>query len=104
MSDEPVDVPAEGVIDYYHFVVDPGWTEDKWIMAAEAKPGSLETVHHILVFVAPPGAGSGRATGRVANGDRLGQCRGRAVRDGANAVASAAATERRGGGGGEGAA
>ena len=28
-------------------------------MAAEAKPGSLETVHHILVFVQPPGSGGG---------------------------------------------
>jgi hypothetical protein len=54
MRDEPVKVAAEGVIDYYHFVVDPGWKEDKWIKAAEARPGSLETVHHILVFVAPP--------------------------------------------------
>jgi hypothetical protein len=54
MRDEPVDVPAEGVIDYYHFLVDPGWTEDKWIIGAEAKPSSLETVHHILVVVAPP--------------------------------------------------
>lgn len=53
-TQEPVDVPAEGVIDYHHYVVDPGWTEDKWIMAAEAKPGSIETVHHILVFVIPP--------------------------------------------------
>ena len=59
IGEEPVDVPAEGVIDYYHFVVDPGWTEDKWIMAAEAKPGSLETVHHILVFVQPPNSGGG---------------------------------------------
>ncbi len=55
MDSKPVSVPAEGVIDYYHFTVDPGWTEDKWISAAEAKPGSLETVHHILVFVLPPG-------------------------------------------------
>lgn len=62
MSDDPIDVPAEGVIDYYHFVVDPGWTEDKWIMAAEAKPSSTETVHHILVFVAPPDR-FGRASG-----------------------------------------
>jgi len=54
MRDEPVKVAAEGVIDYYHFMVDPGWTEDKWIIGAEAKPGSKETVHHILVFVVPP--------------------------------------------------
>jgi peroxiredoxin/mono/diheme cytochrome c family protein len=65
MSDEPVKVPAEGVVGYYHFVVDPGWTEDKWIMAAEAKPGSPETVHHILVFVQPPAAGG---FGRDASG------------------------------------
>lgn len=57
MSEKSVDVPAEGVVRYYHFSVDPGWTEDKWIMAAEAKPGSPETVHHILVFVQPPGVG-----------------------------------------------
>lgn len=55
-SDGPVDVPAEGVVDYHFFSVDPGWTEDKWIMAAEARPESVETVHHILVFVAPPNA------------------------------------------------
>ncbi len=59
MNDTPIDVPAEGVIDYEYFVVDPGWKEDKWIMAAEAKPGSLETVHHILVFVTPPDSDDG---------------------------------------------
>jgi len=64
MSDEPVDVPAEGVIEYYHFVADPGWTEDKWISAAEAKPGSLEAVHHILVFVQGPGEAAGDGQGR----------------------------------------
>jgi mono/diheme cytochrome c family protein len=55
MSEKEVSIPAEGVVDYYHFTVDPGWKEDKWIAAAEAKPGSFETVHHILVFVLPPG-------------------------------------------------
>ncbi len=62
MRAEPVDVPAEGVIDYHHYIADPGWTEDKWIAAAEAKPSSLDTVHHILVFIQPPGADSQRAT------------------------------------------
>jgi hypothetical protein len=66
MRDKPVEVPAEGVIDYYHFTVDPGWTEDKWISATEAKPDSMETVHHILVTVQPPGesrSGAGRLNG-----------------------------------------
>ncbi len=71
MSDKSVSVPAEGVIDYYHFVVDPGWTEDKWLTAAEAKPGSLETVHHILVFVLPPGV-DGLAGRTNPNGPRRG--------------------------------
>lgn len=72
MADDPIDVPAEGVIDYYHLVVDPGWKEDRWIKAAEAKPSSLETVHHILVFVAPPDAGGGGrgALGRGGDGPR----------------------------------
>ena len=41
-------------MDYFYFPIDPGWKEDKWIKASEARPDSLETVHHILVFVLPP--------------------------------------------------
>lgn len=55
MSSKPFQVPAEGVVDYQHFVVDPGWTEDKYITAAEARPQNRGVVHHILVFVLPPG-------------------------------------------------
>jgi peroxiredoxin/mono/diheme cytochrome c family protein len=77
MRDEPVAVPAEGVIDYYHFVVDPGWKEDKWIMATEAKPSSPETVHHILVLVQPPAGersasrGGGRRGGSIGSGSLI---------------------------------
>lgn len=53
---EPFAVPAEGVVDYQYFRVDPGWTEDKYIAAAEARPGNTEVVHHIIAFVWPPGA------------------------------------------------
>jgi peroxiredoxin/mono/diheme cytochrome c family protein len=56
MSDEPYDVPAEGVVKYQYFTVDPGWTEDKWIEVAEARPDNRAIVHHILAFVVPPGA------------------------------------------------
>ncbi|HEY4312057.1 MAG TPA: redoxin domain-containing protein [Pirellulales bacterium] len=52
------DVPAEGVIPYQYFVVDPNWTEDKWIRAAEARAGNRSVVHHIIVFVIPGGASS----------------------------------------------
>ncbi len=54
VTEEPYTVPAEGVIDYQYFTVDPGWTEDKWIRATESRPGNRGVVHHIIVFVQPP--------------------------------------------------
>ncbi len=56
MRDKPFEVPEEGEVEYQHFVVDPGWTEDKWIKAVEARPGNPEVVHHILIFVRTPRA------------------------------------------------
>jgi peroxiredoxin/mono/diheme cytochrome c family protein len=60
------DVPAEGTVDYEHIVVDPKFTEDKWVRAAEIVPGNRAVVHHVLVFVRGPkdtskevGAGGG---------------------------------------------
>ena len=55
MRPEPYQVPAEGKVDYQHFVIDPGFTEDKWSIASEARPGNRSVVHHILVFLHPPG-------------------------------------------------
>jgi len=55
MSDEPFQVPAEGVINYKYYTIDPGWKEDKWITASEARPGDRSVVHHILVFIKKPG-------------------------------------------------
>lgn len=54
MSDTPFQVPAEGVIDYQNYFVDPGWKEDTWICGAEARPGARSVVHHILVFIQRP--------------------------------------------------
>jgi hypothetical protein len=57
MPDEyavPADTPRGG-IPYKHFTVDPGFTEDRWIVRAEARPGAEAVVHHILVYVLPPG-------------------------------------------------
>ncbi len=51
MSDKPYKVPAEGVVEYQFFTVDPGWTTDKWIQATESRPGNRSVVHHIIVFV-----------------------------------------------------
>jgi peroxiredoxin/mono/diheme cytochrome c family protein len=49
-------VPAEGIIEYQHFVVDPGFGADTWVRAAEVRPGNRRVVHHCSVFLLPPGA------------------------------------------------
>ncbi|MBX3412915.1 MAG: redoxin domain-containing protein [Pirellulales bacterium] len=59
MSDDAYTVPAEGVVDYQYFTVDPGFAEDKWIRVAECMPGNRRVVHHIIVFVRPPAGASG---------------------------------------------
>jgi peroxiredoxin len=48
------DVPAKapkGGIPYQYFKVDPGFTEDRWIQRAEARPGASPVVHHIVIFI-----------------------------------------------------
>jgi peroxiredoxin len=49
-------VPAEGLIDYQHFVIDPGLPGEAWVRAAEVRPGNRRVVHHCSVFLQPPGA------------------------------------------------
>jgi hypothetical protein len=52
---EPYTVPAEGVIEYVHISVDPGFHEDRWVKAAEIMPGNKAVVHHCNIFLQPPG-------------------------------------------------
>ncbi len=58
MADKPFKVAADAGprgIPYQRFWVDPKFTEDKWVVAAEAKPGNSSVVHHIIVYVHPKG-------------------------------------------------
>ncbi len=48
---EEFEVPAEGVVPYKYWEIDPGFTEDKWVQIAEARPGSPSVVHHIVVYI-----------------------------------------------------
>lgn len=50
------DVPAKGTIEYTYFVVPAGFTEDRWVTMAEARPGNRKLVHHIIAFVREPGS------------------------------------------------
>jgi len=47
-------VPANGTIEYQHFIVPTGFTEDKWVQVVELRPGNRAVVHHAAVFVRPP--------------------------------------------------
>jgi hypothetical protein len=50
------DVPSEGTIEYQYIVIPTGFTEDRWVQVAEARPGNRKLVHHIIAFVRPPGS------------------------------------------------
>ena len=56
MTDEPVQIKAEGVENYRYYVVDPGFKEDKWVRLVECMPGNRAVVHHIIVYIKSPEA------------------------------------------------
>ncbi|MEO0530449.1 MAG: redoxin domain-containing protein, partial [Planctomycetota bacterium] len=63
MRDKPYTVASQGVIDYQYFAVDPGFTEDKWVQAADIVPGDRSVVHHVIVFISPPAEKARRGLG-----------------------------------------
>jgi mono/diheme cytochrome c family protein len=50
----PADAGKKGV-PYKYFTVPTNFTEDKWVQAAEARPGNRAVVHHIIATVSTPG-------------------------------------------------
>lgn len=50
------DVPASGTIEYQYFLIPIGFTEDKYVRLAEARPGNRTLVHHIIAFIREPGS------------------------------------------------
>lgn len=61
---EPFVIPDETKVDkeigveYQNILVPTGFKEDKYIRAAEARPGNRRVVHHIIAFIAPEGSKS----------------------------------------------
>ena len=60
-------IPKEGTIPYKYFTIEPGFTEDKWVEAAEIRPLARSLVHHVIVFIVEPGASTGGPGGGTAN-------------------------------------
>ncbi len=50
-----VKIPARGVLPYQYFVIDPKFDHDVWIRASQVRPGNPTVLHHLVVFVVPPG-------------------------------------------------
>ncbi|MGD9723928.1 MAG: redoxin domain-containing protein [Pirellulales bacterium] len=65
MAEVPYDVPATGTVEYQRFVVDPGFKEDKWVQAMQCVPGNPAVVHHIIVYLVPPGVTPSGQAGRL---------------------------------------
>jgi hypothetical protein len=53
---KPYTVPKDGTIEYTYFVVPSGFTQDTWVTDAEIRPGNRAVVHHVSVYVRPPGS------------------------------------------------
>ncbi|MEW6125714.1 MAG: thiol-disulfide isomerase [Acidobacteriota bacterium] len=49
------EVPANGTVNYQYFIVPTNFKEDKWVQAAEVRPGNRAVVHHVIAFVVEPG-------------------------------------------------
>jgi hypothetical protein len=49
-------IAATGTIEYQKVIVPTGFTEDKWVQFAEARPDDRARVHHMIAFVREPGS------------------------------------------------
>ncbi|QEG21529.1 thioredoxin-like domain-containing protein [Mariniblastus fucicola] len=66
MSKQPYKIPADETVEYQYFVVDPNFTKDRWVSAAEVVPGNRSVVHHSIVFIRPPDGERARGVGWLA--------------------------------------
>src|SRR5215472_16230994 len=52
---EEFTLDANGPDEYQYFDIPTNFTEDKYVVMAEARPSNRKIVHHIIAFVVPPG-------------------------------------------------
>lgn len=53
---KPYTVPKSGTVEYTYFAMPSGFTKDTWVEDAEIRPGNRAVVHHVSVYVRPPGS------------------------------------------------
>src|SRR4249920_235527 len=54
----PIDIqlPATGTINYKSILVKANFPEDRWVIAADLRPGNPQAVHHMRAIVRPAGS------------------------------------------------
>lgn len=50
------EIPAAGTVDYTRFIIPINFTEDRWVSAAEIRPGNRAVVHHVIAYLREPGS------------------------------------------------
>jgi mono/diheme cytochrome c family protein len=66
-------VPAEGRVAYQYIAVASGFTEDKWVQAAEIRPGNRAVVHHVQAHAISPDSPSAKILGEFLDADAIDQ-------------------------------
>ena len=69
-QEEPFKMYTNGSDWWATFTVESRLTEDRWIKAAQLRPGNAKIVHHFCAGVVPAGGRSGRPGGAVAPPDQ----------------------------------
>jgi hypothetical protein len=49
-------VPASGQLEYQYVILPTGLTEDKWVIAAEVRPGDRSVMHHVITSIREKGS------------------------------------------------
>jgi hypothetical protein len=50
------EVPPSGILEYQYIVIPTHFDKDMWVRAAEVRPGNRAVMHHVIVYVRPPGS------------------------------------------------
>ncbi len=51
-----IPVPATGTVEYQFVVMPTGFRRDRWVTAAEVRPTARRVVHHVVIYIRPPGS------------------------------------------------
>jgi Copper type II ascorbate-dependent monooxygenase, C-terminal domain len=61
---EEYTLEATGPDEYQYFTIPTNFSEDRYVQAAEARPGNRKIVHHIVAFIEPPSRKANVTDGR----------------------------------------